>query len=86
METWDLCAGFHYGNHAVMQTDHPLKTWRTGRGLTQEAAARELGLKEPTLSRYENGRRKPTLARAADLAAKTGIPLDAFVPQEEAAQ
>lgn len=69
-----------------MEGDHPLKAWRDGRGLTQEAAAEELGLNEPTLSRYENGRRTPSLARAAKLSEKTGIPIDRFVKQSEAAQ
>jgi transcriptional regulator with XRE-family HTH domain len=69
-----------------MKADHPLRVWRSCRGLTQEAAARELNLKKPTLSRYETGSRIPSLARAAKLSQKTGIPIDKFVAQAEAAE
>lgn len=62
-----------------MEGIHPLRQWRVRLGLTQEEAARKLGLKEPTLSRYENGRRIPTLTRAAKLSEQTGIPIDQFV-------
>lgn len=69
-----------------MDSTHPLKAWRDDLGLTQEAAARELGLQEPTLSRYERGRRKPTLARAVALSAKTGIPVEKFIVAPDAAE
>jgi transcriptional regulator with XRE-family HTH domain len=69
-----------------MEGTHPLKQWRDLRGLKQKAAADELGLTEPTLSRYETGKRMPSLTQAAKLSEKTGIPLDRFVKQSEAAQ
>jgi transcriptional regulator with XRE-family HTH domain len=69
-----------------MEGIHPLRQWRNDQGLTQEAAARQLELKEPTLSRYENGRREPSLTQAAKLSEKTGIPIDKFVKQSEAAE
>lgn len=69
-----------------MEGTHPLRQWRNLRGLKQKAAAEELGLTEPTLSRYEKGRRIPSLAQAAKLSEKTGIPIDRFVKQGEAAQ
>lgn len=69
-----------------MEGTHPLKTWRTDRGLKQSAAAEELGLTEPTLSRYETRARTPSLTQAAKLSEKTGIPIDRFVKQSEAAQ
>jgi transcriptional regulator with XRE-family HTH domain len=62
---------------------HPLKKWRRDRGLTQGAAAEALSLTEPTLSRYETGARMPSLAQAAKLSEKTGIPLDRFVKEAE---
>lgn len=44
-----------------------------------------LGLSEPTLSRYETGDRAPSLSQAAKLSDKTGIPIEQFVKQPEAA-
>lgn len=64
---------------------HPLRQWRLQAGLNQEAAAERLGLSKPTLSRYETGSRTPSLTQAAKLSEKTGIPLDQFVKQDEAA-
>lgn len=78
--------GFHCGNHFGMQANHPLRKWRLDKGLTQEAAAVELELNEPTLSRYETGRRTPSLGQAAKLSEKTGIPITAFVQPQEAAE
>lgn len=70
----------------AMNDVHPLKQWRQDRGLTQGAAAEALSLTEPTLSRYETGARVPSLAQAAKLSEKTGIPLDKFVKTAEAAE
>lgn len=69
-----------------MEGTHPLRAWRLKQGLTQEAAAAKLQLNEPTLSRYETGSRTPSLALAAKLSEKTGIPIDKFVRQAEAAE
>lgn len=62
--------------------EHPLRTWRQNHNLTQPQAAQRLGLTEPTLSRYESGKRMPRLKRAAKLSEITGIPLDQFVMAE----
>lgn len=69
-----------------MGSTHPLRIWRSKRGLTQEAAARALGLTEPTLSRYETGTRNPSLTQAAKLSEKTGIKINKFVRPREAAE
>lgn len=66
-----------------MEEKHPLKLWREESGLKQRAAAERLGLEVPALSRYENYHRAPSLALAAKLSEKTGIPLDKFVRQPE---
>lgn len=79
-------AGFHYGNPARMEGAHPLRSWREDRGLKQEAAAELLGITKPTLSRYETGSRTPSLAQAAKLSEKTGIPINQFVQSREAAE
>lgn len=57
-----------------MGSIHPLRTWRQDQSLTQEEAAKLLNLKVPTLSRYETGRRVPSLGEAARLSKRTGIP------------
>lgn len=69
-----------------MEGTHPLKQWRADNGLTQEAAAQILGLTEPSLSRYEKGRRIPSLTQAAKLSEITGIPIIEFVKQTEACE
>lgn len=65
---------------------HPLKKWREDRGLSQKDAATLLQVPRPTLCRFEKGRRQPSLTQAAKLSEKTGIPIDKFVKQAEAAQ
>ncbi len=70
----------------TMENVHPLKQWRQDRSLTQAATAKLLDLTEPTLCRYETGARVPSLAQAAKLSEKTGIPLDKFVKIAEAAE
>lgn len=62
-----------------MEGIHPLRKWREELGLLQEAAAMRLELKTPTLSRYETGKRTPSLKQAAKLSEKTGIPIDRFL-------
>lgn len=81
--------GFHYGNRKRMEgtsPDHPLVAWRKQLGIKQAEAAQLLALNEPTLSRYETGARTPSLAQAAKLSEKTGIPIDKFVKTQEAAE
>lgn len=69
-----------------MEGTHPLKAWRLGLGLSQRAAAARLELTKPSLSRYETGARMPSLTQAARLSERTGIPIDKFVKQAEAAE
>lgn len=58
----------------AMVTDHPLKAYRTERGLTQDALAKELGVTSISVSRWETGARKIDDALLPDIAEKTGIP------------
>lgn len=69
-----------------MEGTHPLKEWRAANGLTQEAAAERLGVSEPDISRWENRRRMPSLTQAAKLSEMTGIPIEQFAQQAEAAE
>jgi transcriptional regulator with XRE-family HTH domain len=38
---------------------HPVKAWRTSRGLTVKQAAAQFGVSRQTWHRYENGTRRP---------------------------
>jgi transcriptional regulator with XRE-family HTH domain len=65
---------------------HPLKSFRSTSGLTMAALADMARTSEATICRIENGSRSPSLSLAARLSRVTGIPLDRFAPQEEAAE
>lgn len=69
-----------------MENTHPLRQWRKDNGLKQGVAAARLGLKPPTLSRFETRSRTPSLTLALKLSEQTGIPVDKFVKQAEAAE
>lgn len=56
-----------------------LKECREKRGLSQTELAVRVGLKQTTISQYENGSRKPKLSMAKKLASILGITLDEFV-------
>ena len=56
-----------------MATDHPLKKYRTDRGLTQEALGGELGVTGVTVSRWETGARKIDDDLVQLIADRTGI-------------
>lgn len=53
---------------------HPLRRYRDGRNLTQEALAKELGVTPVTVSRWETGTRKVDLPLVPKVAEVTGIP------------
>lgn len=57
-----------------MVGNHPLKSYRADRGITQETLAGELGVHPFTVSRWETGERKIGGRKLVEVAAKTGIP------------
>jgi transcriptional regulator with XRE-family HTH domain len=59
---------------------HPLRAYRDRHGLTQLALARELGVSNITISRWETGMRRIDGALLAEVAQKTGIARDALRP------
>jgi DNA-binding XRE family transcriptional regulator len=70
-------------------SDHPLKRWRLRQEpiVPQQQLAEAVGEKsKTTISRIENWKRTPSLTLAAKLSERTGIPMDSFVKQDEAAQ
>lgn len=55
------------------------KELREKRGLSQTELANRVGLKQTTISQYENGTRRPNLSVAKKLADALGTTLDEFV-------
>ncbi len=54
-------------------TKRHLRTLREARGLTQAEVARKAGLTQPSISKYETGKREVTLGTAMRLAAALDI-------------
>jgi transcriptional regulator with XRE-family HTH domain len=65
---------------------HPVYLWRKNSGASQQALAAEIGCTQSFLSQIEAGERSPSLAMAARLKRATGLPLETFVKDSEAAQ
>lgn len=53
-----------------------MRTVRKRRGLTQAQIAEAIGVEQPTIQRYENGTRDPSLAQALEIAKVLGVSLD----------
>jgi transcriptional regulator with XRE-family HTH domain len=53
---------------------HPLAQWRKDNELSQEAFAKQIGVKRTTVARWETGTRKIDQARLSKISKKTGIP------------
>ena len=68
---------------ALDQVGDRLKTIRKERGLTLTAAAKTTGISTSTLSRLENGERKPSLELLLPLAQAYRVPLDDLVGAPE---
>jgi transcriptional regulator with XRE-family HTH domain len=72
-----------------MEGKHPLKDWRLRQKpkVSQQRLAEDVGERSKVaISRIETGSREPSLTLAAKLSKRTGIPIDRFVKQDEAAQ
>lgn len=59
---------------------HPLRAWRTDRGLSLSEAAEVLETTKATVSRWESGDRKIDFSRVTDISAATGIPAHQLRP------
>ena len=55
-----------------------LKQLRESKGISQTQLANLVGLKQTTISQYENGSRKPNLNKAKKIADALNISLDDF--------
>ena len=63
-----------------MADSHPLKLYRDEKGLTQTALAKELGVTDVAVSRWETRRRKIDGKLLAAISLKTGIPKSELRP------
>ena len=63
----------------LVQVGPRLRSIRQQRGLTLTALAESTGISKSTLSRLENGQRKPSLELLMPLAGAYGVPLDDLV-------
>lgn len=52
---------------------NPLKDFRTREGLSQDDLAKLIGVTRETVTRWENGSRKPDEERLSKIAKETGI-------------
>ena len=62
-------------NVGHMQAER-LREWRIGLGLTQEGAAKRLGVSQASWCDWENGKKTPQLPHALRLAKITQIPIE----------
>lgn len=66
------------------QTGHCIREYRTRHGISQEALAKKLGVRQSVISDYERGVLTPSIAQAHKLAAILGVSLDTLLsPQGE---
>lgn len=68
---------------ALEQVPARLKRLRAQRGVTLDSVAQATGISRSTLSRLENGQRRPTLELLLSLARVYGVPLDDLVGAPE---
>lgn len=71
---------------SVMEGTHPLRVWRTSAGKTLAELGEIVGTSPSNLSEIERYENTPSLTLAAKLSQESGIPIDSFVKQAEAAE
>ncbi len=69
-----------------MDQVHPLREWRKANDKTLASLAGDVAVTPSHLSEIERGLNDPSLALAARLSKASGIPIDKFVKQAEAAE
>lgn len=69
-----------------MVTVEPIKAYREANSISQEVLAKMLGVTVATVSRWENGKRRPRGADLNRLCSVTGISADVILGVPEAAQ
>lgn len=71
-----------------METAHPLRTWRKGKGLDQATVAKMVDVAPSHISQIETGKKRPSLALAARIERATNKAIkaaDLSRPEEVAA-
>lgn len=62
---------------AMLDNDvHPIRAWRTERGLTQRQLAAAAGISKPFLSQIESGVRAAAVATLRRIGEALGVPID----------
>ena len=69
-----------------MEIGKKIKTFRIGKGITQEALARELGVTAQAVSRWENGLAMPDITLLPTLSIYFGVRIDDFFEFSDEAQ
>lgn len=69
-----------------MTVIHPLRRWRTARGMTLKQAGAALGLAKSTLSKIENGKMVPSPKAMPRICKVTWLRPNDFYPVSEAAE
>lgn len=71
----------------IASFEHPLRKWRKSKGLTLEAAARQVGTSRHVWSDWERGRRRPSPNFMPKVRELTGgwITADHFFPSKDEA-
>ncbi len=62
--------------NATIEGTHPVKAWRTYRGLTQQELAKRAEISKPFLSQIERGKRVGTIKVLSALARALDVPVD----------
>lgn len=58
--------------------------FRKERGYTQAQVAERVGVEQPTVQRWEAGKREPSISQFHDLARELGVPVTAFFVEDQA--
>lgn len=69
-----------------MELGKKIKTFRIGKGVTQEALAQELGVTAQAVSRWENGQAMPDITMLPALSVYFGVRIDDFFELSDEAQ
>ena len=78
--TMDIARCDRIGYRGGMESLHPLKTYRSAKGLTQDQLAKRLGVARTTVARWESGDRHIDDDLLPKVSLMTGIPKPALRP------
>ena len=76
--TPEVVEGRKWVSDQFYSTNRTLAAIRLAAGFSQAQLARQCGMEQPHISRYESGRHEPSISTAAVLARGLGLSLDEF--------